>query len=198
MPDSADDAFVSAATATLDGMLERRPELATELGDHRYDDRLTVGTAEYYDESVRWTRERLDDLKAIDLDRLSPQNRVDAQILASRLELIRFNLGELREQEWNPLIANPGRAIYLLLARDFAPISERLRGVAGRLAAVPGALEAARAVAGPMPTIHLETALTQFAGTANLIGTELGRTLADAPQGDGRGVEIGCCPVRRA
>jgi uncharacterized protein (DUF885 family) len=190
MPDSADDAFVSAARTTLDGMLERRPELATELGDHRYDDRLTPGTAEYYDESVRWAGERLDDLAAIDLDQLSPQNRVDAQILASRLELIRFSLGELREQEWNPLIANPGRAIYLLLARDFAPLPQRLRGVVGRLAAVPGALEAARAVAGPMPAIHIETALTQFAGTANLIGAELSRALADAPQGDGAAAEM--------
>ncbi len=190
MPDSADNAFVSAARIVLDGMLERRPELATELGDHRYDDRLTAGTAEYYDESIRWTGDRLNELKAIDLDRLSPQNRVDAQILANRLELIRFNMGELREHEWNPLIANPGRAIYLLLARDFAPLPERLRGVAGRLAAIPGALAAARTVAGPMPAVHLQTALTQFAGTAHLIGAELDRAIADAAPAGGQGAEM--------
>ena len=63
MPDSADDAFVSAARSTLDGMLERHPELATELGDHRHDDRLTVGSAGYYDESTRWCGDRLDDLR---------------------------------------------------------------------------------------------------------------------------------------
>ncbi len=179
MPQSADDAFVSAAQATLDGMMERRPELATELGDHRYDNRLTVGTAHYYDDSARWCGNRLDDLMAIDLGRLSPQNRADAQILANRLDLIRFNTGELREHEWNPLIANPGRAIYQLLARDFAPLPERLRSLAQRLSAVPAALAAARAVAGPMPRVHLETAIGQFAGTARLIGAELDKALTD-------------------
>ncbi len=181
MPESADDMFVSAAQATLDGMLERRPELATELGDHRYDDRLTVGTAHYHEDSIRWYGERLDDLAAIDPGRLSPQNRVDAQILANRLSLIRFTMGELREHEWNPLIANPGRAIYLLIARDFAPLTERLRSVARRLAAVPEALAAARAVAGPMPRVHLETAIGQFGGTARLIGAELDKVLMDHP-----------------
>ncbi len=179
MPDSDDDAFVSAARSTLDGMLERHPELATELGDHRHDDRLTVGTAGYYDESARWCGDRLDDLGAIELDRLSPQHRVDAQILVNQLNLIRFKVGELGEHGWNPMIANPGRAIYLLLARDFAPLPERLRSVARRLAAVPEALAAARAVAGPMPRVHLETAVGQFSGTAQLIGAVLNKTLTD-------------------
>ncbi|HUK68438.1 MAG TPA: DUF885 domain-containing protein [Streptosporangiaceae bacterium] len=175
----ADDTFVSVAQATLDGMLERRPELATDLGDHRYDDRLTVGTAQYYEESIRWYGDRVGDLAAIDLARLSPQNRVDAQILANRLNLIRFNMRESREHEWNPLLANPGRAIYLLIARDFAPLPQRLRSLARRLTAVPEALQAARAVAGPMPKVHLETAISQFAGTARLIGAELDKVVMD-------------------
>ena len=84
------------------------------------------------------------------------------------------------------MIANPGRAIYLLLARDFAPLPERLRSVARRLAAVPEALAAARAVAGPMPRVHLETAIGQFSGTAQLIGAELNKALTDPspPRGE--------------
>src|SRR5260370_29599138 len=181
MPDSADDAFVSAARALVAGMLDRPPELATEPGDPRYDHELTPGTPAYYDEAIRWCGDRLGDLRAISMDRMSPQNRVDAQILANRLELIRFNMGELRDPEWNPLSANPGRAIYLLLARDFAPLPERLRCVARRLAAIPGALAAARQVAGPMPAIHLQTALIQFGGTAHLAGVELDHAIAAAP-----------------
>ena len=40
MADDMDGAFASYATATLDGLLERQPEWATGVGDHRYDDRL--------------------------------------------------------------------------------------------------------------------------------------------------------------
>jgi uncharacterized protein (DUF885 family) len=181
MPD-ADDGFAALARSTVDGMLERRPELATLLGDHAHDSRLTIGTAEYHDELARWCGDRLADLQRMDLDRLSAEYRVDARILANQLELCRFTTAELREHEWNPMLANPGRAIYLLLARDFAALPDRLRSVAERLAAVPEALAAARsAAAGRLPRVHLETALSQFAGTERLIGTELDRALTGTP-----------------
>jgi hypothetical protein len=180
----ADDGFAALARSTVDGLLERQPELATLLGDHAHDGRLAIGTAEYHDELARWCGHRLADVQRIGLDRLSAEYRVDAQILVNQLELSRFAADELREHEWNPMLANPGRAIYLLLARDFAALPDRLRSVAGRLAAVPEALAAARSTAaGQLPRVHLETALSQFAGTEHLIGTELDRTLSGVPDG---------------
>ena len=132
MRDDADGAFASHAAATLDGLLERQPEWATSVGDHRHDDRLTVGTAAHYQEASRWAAERLAGVAGIDAARLSAQYRVDAQILANQLARLVFMIYELREHEWNPMVANPGRAIYNLLARDFAPLPDRLRGeVAG-------------------------------------------------------------------
>jgi hypothetical protein len=178
----ADDGFAALARSTVDGMLERRPELATLLGDHAHDGRLAIGTAEYHDELARWCGDRLADVQRMDLDRLSAEYRVDARILANQLELCRFTTAELREHEWNPMLANPGRAIYLLLARDFAPLPDRLRSVAQRLAAVPEALAVARSVAaGRLPRVHLETALSQFAGTERLIATELDRAISGVP-----------------
>lgn len=173
MPDDADSRFTAQAAATLDAMLELQPELATEVGDHRHDDRLTIGTAAYYEQASHWAAQQLAELAAIDAARLSPQNRVDAQILANHLARLRFSIEELREHEWDPMSANPGRAIYLLLARDFAPLAQRLRSVAHRLACLPGALAAARAVLTAMPEVHIETALAQFAGTRHLIADEL-------------------------
>jgi uncharacterized protein (DUF885 family) len=179
MADDADRAFTALATATLDGMLELRPEWATGEGDHRHDDRLTVGTADYYAQAARWAGDRLAALGAIDAGRLSPQNRVDAQILANGLARLRFGMDTMREQEWNPLLANPGRAIYMLLARDFAPLQDRVRSVARRLAGLPESLAAARTVLGQMPEVHIETALTQFAGTRQLISGEAAKLAVD-------------------
>jgi hypothetical protein len=185
MADDADSAFTSYATATMDGLLDRQPEWATSVGDHRHDDRLTVGTAAYYEQASRWAGERLAGLAGIDTSRLSPQFQVDAQILANQLTRLRFMIDELREHEWNPMVANPGRAIYNLLARDFAPLPDRLRSAARRLALLPESLAAARSVLGPMPEIHIETALTQFAGTERLLTGELRRAASDLP-GEGR------------
>ncbi len=179
----ADAVFGSFARSAVGGLLERRPEQATLLGDHSHDGRLTDGTADHYQELARWSGDRLAALAAIDVSELSPEYRADARILASQLEGCRFAAADLREHEWNPMLANPGRAIYLLLARDFAPLASRLRSVAARLAAVPGALAAARAVAAErLPRVHLETAISQFSGTERLITAGLDRALAGAPE----------------
>src|SRR5262249_29373217 len=110
MADDADSAFTGFAAATVEGLLGRHPEWATSVGSHRYDDRLTVGTAGHYAETSRWAGERLAGLAGIDTGRLSPQHRVDAQILENQLARLRFMIDELREHEWNPMAANPGRA----------------------------------------------------------------------------------------
>src|SRR5215470_6628685 len=188
MADDADSAFSRYATATLEGLLERQPEWATGVGEHRHDDRLTVGTAAHYEQTSRWAGERLAGLAGIDTGQLSPQLQVDAQILANQLTRLRFMIDELREHEWNPMVANPGRAIYNLLARDFTPLADRLRSAARRLAMLPESLAAARAVLGPMPEIHIETALTQFAGTDRLLTGELKRAASDVP-GAGRDMD---------
>ena len=92
-----------------------------------------------------------------------------------------FELDELAEHTWNPLLANPGRAIYQLLARDFAPLPDRLASVAGRLAEIPGVLAEARRQLGPMPRVHLETAIGQFDGTITLVSDQIDAALEAAP-----------------
>lgn len=62
----ADEDFAALARSTVDGMLERQPELATLLGDHAHDGRLTIGTAEYHDELARWCADRLADVQRMD------------------------------------------------------------------------------------------------------------------------------------
>jgi uncharacterized protein (DUF885 family) len=92
-----------------------------------------------------------------------------------------FEIDDLREHTWNPLLANPGKAIYLLLARDFAPLPDRLGAVAARLAEVPGALAETRRHLGRMPRVHLETAIGQFGGTIGLVSNQIDAALQDAP-----------------
>jgi uncharacterized protein (DUF885 family) len=177
----ADEAFQAVALAALEDLLERHPELATALGDHRFDDRLSaVGPQARHDEQ-RAVAGHLRALDAVDEGELSRTNRVDARILRARLEERLFELEDLREYEWDPLVGNPGEAIYPLLAREHAPLPERLRAVAHRLAAVPQVLAAVRRDVGEMPRVHVETAIGQFGGAIGLIADEVDVALEAVP-----------------
>jgi uncharacterized protein (DUF885 family) len=68
----------------------------------------------------------------------------------------------------------------MLLARDFAPLPDRLAAVAGRLSKVPGLLAAARSQLSAMPAVHLETAIGQFDGTITLVSEVIDDSLQAA------------------
>src|SRR5215467_2247986 len=140
MSEEADRVFAAYAAATLDGLLERDPVRATMVGDHRHDGRLIVGTAGHYGEVSRWVGERLTALTSMDTAQLSPENQVDAAMLGNYLARLRFTIDELGEHEWNPMTANPGMALDMLRNRAFAPLPERIRSAAERLACVPESL----------------------------------------------------------
>src|SRR5437588_8754315 len=104
----ADVTFERLARAVLDDLLERNPEAATDLGDHRFDDRLSDPRPEALEEERRAVSRHLAALSKIDAAGLTPTNRADAEILSSRLRELLFEIEELREHEWNPLLGNPG------------------------------------------------------------------------------------------
>jgi hypothetical protein len=179
----AELAFTAVATAFLDDRAQRHPDLATELGDHRFDGELP----EYSAAALAAERTALDGLAArltaVDTAALPTEDQLDAGLLANALQRRMFELDELREPYWNPVAANPGRAIHKLLVSDFAPLPDRLAAVAGRLAAVPGMLAGARDLLGAMPRVHLETAISQFAGTISVVSGEIDAALRAAPGG---------------
>jgi len=185
MSDDADREFTNLAQEYLDDRAERHPSAATDLGDHRFDARLGDPSEQARADERRALDRWAAGLEAIDVSALSAEHRVDAAMMADGVARRVFELDELREHTWNPLQANPGKAIYQLLARDFAPLPERLAAVAGRLAEVPAVLAEARrqlGALGSMPRVHLETAIGQFAGTIALVSGEVDKALKAAPQ----------------
>ena len=153
MSGDADREFTTLAQEYLDDRAERHPTAATDLGDHRFDARLGDPSEQARADERRALDGWAARLEAIDDGALSAEHRVDAAMMAGSVARRVFELDELREHTWNPLQANPGKAIYQLLARDFAPLPERLAAVAGRLAEVPAVLAEARRLgrSGPCP-----------------------------------------------
>jgi uncharacterized protein (DUF885 family) len=176
---STDAEFARLAREYLDDRAERHPDAATGLGDHRFDARLPDPSAQ----ALAAERRALDGwaarLAALDRGTLSAEHQVDASMMADSIARRVFEIDELREHTWNPLLANPGKAIYQLLARNFAPLPDRLGSVAGRLAEIPVVLAEARRQLGRMPRVHLETAIGQFDGTIALVSAQIDAALEE-------------------
>jgi uncharacterized protein (DUF885 family) len=178
----ADAEFAGLAREYLDDRAERHPDIATGLGDHRFDGQLADPSAPALQDERRALDGWATRLAAVDRDALSAEHRVDAAMMADSVARRVFEIDELREHTWNPLPANPGKAIYQLLARDFAPLPERLGSVASRLAEIPAVLAEARRQLGRMPRVHIETAIGQFDGTIALVSSQIDAALEAAPQ----------------
>jgi uncharacterized protein (DUF885 family) len=174
--------FEKLADNYIQKMLDLNPEWATALGDHRYDNLLN----DYSLEGIRKNRDLnstyLDSLRAIDFSRLNQVNCIDAQILQNRLQYAIFSADTLRSYKWNPRVYNTGGAIYNLIARDFAPLEERLMNVKERLKGIPRVLENAKKNLQNPPQIHTETAILQNKGNISLIENDISIFLEETPE----------------
>ncbi len=180
-PSPQNDRFVALAASYIEEFLERYPEYATALGEHRYDGRLNDYTAAGVAAGLEWNKRYLEELAAIDPARLGAANAIDYEILRNHVEFSIWSSEVLREHEWNPMRYGVGDALYALLAREFAPLEERLRSLHQRLKGIPAVLSAARANLIDPPKIHTETAIRQNDGAISLVSKSLDEFLALAP-----------------
>src|SRR6185312_4210055 len=161
IPSAADTAFDALARRYFDEVLALSPVNATGLGDHRFDGELDDVSANARAQSVSLEREMLGALRALDRAQLSRAHQVDAQLLASQLEYDLFTIEELQSWAWNPLLYTnlAGNGVYTLMARDFAPLPERLRNVHKRLVQLPRLLAQVRESLqlARVPKIYAET-----------------------------------------
>jgi uncharacterized protein (DUF885 family) len=179
---SADKRFEELANKFLAEYLELNPETATQLGEHRYDARLTDYSLAGVARQRAFNELYLKALNAIPLKELSTQNSVDYRIMRTQLEGNLFAYDQLREYEWNPLTYNVSGGIYGLLARDFAPLKDRLASTKGRLDAIPDVCAAAMKNLKNPPKVYTETAILQNKGGISLIRDDLQEFLNQAPE----------------
>ena len=180
-----DEQFQQIAHDYIEGYLAASPEDATELGDHRFDDKLTDYSAEARDRELARAKEARQKLEALtDLSQLTGPNKVDLQLLKDQIDYQIFSLEELKEWEWNPLVYNQSLAnsIYLLVARDFAPADQRIPNLRKRLESIPAVIAQAKVNLKHSPKIHTETAIEQTQGAISLVREGLSPLVNQAPQ----------------
>jgi uncharacterized protein (DUF885 family) len=201
-PPTADQQFEALAQRYLREAPEQSPVGATSLGDHRFDDRLDDVSASGWQSRLAFTELYLTALEAIDRGKLSRANQVDAVLLLHDLQYDRWKFQTLEDWRWNPLIytRTAGDALYNLLARDFAPLPERLGNLGKRLDEIPRFLAQVREVLDParVPKVHAETASKQNAGLKAMLDGEITTQIATLPAAEQEGLRASLAKARSA
>jgi uncharacterized protein (DUF885 family) len=178
------------------------PVSATQLGDHRFDKELDDLSAAGRARTLAWTRGVLAELQAIDRAQLSRSSQVDAAMLDNQLRYSIWAEEKFRDWSWDPLLYTQlaGQSLYGLLARDFAPLPDRLRSLTSRLEKLPGLLEQMRAniVPARVPAIHAETAVKQNPGVLSLVDELVVPNLGQLPAADRERLEKSIANARAA
>ena len=169
----ADAKFADLSRRWLDGWLALNPVNATQVGDHRFDDRLDQLDAPGRQRIVDFSKAMLGELDAIDVNALSRENQVDAAILRNQLQGDIWNIETYQGWAWDPQVYSglAGGAIYNLMARDFAPMPQRLKSATARMEQIPALFAQMRANLDParVPLIHAQTVAKQNDGVIELV-----------------------------
>jgi uncharacterized protein (DUF885 family) len=181
-------AFEELGERYVRGFPELSPVGATQLGDHRFDSRLDEITPQARARAIEFYREFQKELAAIDAARLSRAHQVDYALLEHSLKGDQWRLERLQEWAWNPLVYTElaGGAVYGLMAREFAPLPDRLGHVADRLEHFPRLLEQVRSTLEPkrVPAVHAETAVKQNRGVLSILENMVEPHLKSLPEKD--------------
>jgi uncharacterized protein (DUF885 family) len=181
--------FSDTFAAYFDAFVATDPVAATTIGDHRHDGRWPDLTEAGREKRLAFIDAWTATFKALAAADLSGDEAIDRDLIVGELEAERFAETELREDAWNPLawVYLLGDGIFPLLAREFAPLADRLGSVAGRLETLPEVTEAADETligAGPdrpVGRFQTESALEQLPGISELIDD----ALAEAERAEG-------------
>lgn len=172
-PSEQDAKFADLSKRWLDGWLRLNPVNATQNGDHRFDADIDDLSAAGRQKSVDFGKRMLAELDAIDVSKLSRDNQVDALILRNQLRGDIWGSETLQSWAWDPQVYSglAGGAIYSLMAREFAPMPERLKSATARMEKIPALFAQARENLDParVPKIHAETVAKQNQGVLDLI-----------------------------
>lgn len=180
-----DDEFQKIANDYVEGYLASHPEYATELGDHRFDAELTDYSPDTLVRLLARARQFREALKKFDdFSQLTGANQVDVRILGDNIDNEIFELEELKEADWDPLVYNQSLAnsLYLLVARDFDSPEKRVRNLRKRMEAIPTVIAQAQRNLQHPPRVYTETAIEQTQGAISLVREGLAPLLEQAPQ----------------
>ncbi|WP_369038443.1 DUF885 domain-containing protein [Stenotrophomonas maltophilia] len=199
---AVDAAFADLSKRALDTWMQLSPVSATQIGDHRYDSEIDDLSAAGQQKTLAAYKALLGELDKIEVAKLGRENQVDAAILRNQLQSEIWNAEVMQSGKWDPQLYNglAGSAIYGLMAREFAPLPERLKAATARMEKLPAIFAQARENLDParVPKIHAETVAKQNKGILSIVDTFITPHIGELPQADQQRLQAAIDGLKKA
>ncbi len=199
---AVDTAFADLSKRALDTWMQLSPVSATQIGDHRHDSEIDDLSAAGQQKTVAAYKGLLAELDKIDVAKLGRENQVDAAILRNQLQSEIWNSEVLQSGKWDPQVYNglAGSALYGLMAREFAPLPDRLKSATARMEKLPAIFAQARENLDParVPKIHAETVAKQNKGILSIVDTFITPHIGELPQADQQRLQAAIDGLKKA
>ena len=141
VPGPLDDTLYNLVEARFRRLVRDNPTVATFLGIHAEDHRLADGSRDAVLGELAAERLHVAAIEALDRGGLSAQAAFERDLELHNVRQAIFRTDAIRMWERrSTALDGLGDALFLVFARDFAPLSERLEALAGRLDGVPAFL----------------------------------------------------------
>jgi uncharacterized protein (DUF885 family) len=178
------------------------PVSATSIGDHRFDAELDDLSAQAREKGVQFSRQLLGELDTLVPGKLTRENQVDMALLRNQLRYDIWSAEKLQSYAWDPMVYSQlaGGALYSLMAREFAPLPDRLRAATSRMEKLPTLLAQMRANLDParVPKIHAETAAKQNNGVISIVDGMIAPHAGELPDADRQRLEAAIATLKSA
>jgi uncharacterized protein (DUF885 family) len=144
-PGPLDDRFYDLVEDRFVRLVRDNPILGTALGVHHDDDLLGDGSRDQVLAELAAERAHLAHIEALDPAGLSDDVRFERDLEIHNLRRVIFDTDVLRIWERRSFALDAvGDGLFLLFARDHAPLAQRMAAIAGRLEAVGAFVEEAK------------------------------------------------------
>ncbi|MFL5679528.1 MAG: DUF885 domain-containing protein [Chloroflexota bacterium] len=154
-PGPLDDRLYDLVESRFRRLVKTNPIMATYLGIHSEDERLGDGSRDAVLEELEADKAHLTEVDGLDTAGLSPEAQFEREIELHNVRRGIFDTEIVRTWERRSTALDAtGDALFLLFARDFAPLADRLDSISARLEALPQHLDEHRSRAA-VPQVRL-------------------------------------------
>ncbi len=179
--------FYERAHQFISQFLEESPVSATQLGEHRFDHRLTDYSRSGLQRRRRQLAEASAELEAIPAAALELDAQIDHQLMTNTIRMAIRGFDVLRSCQRNPgeYVDECMGGVFLLLIKEFAPLPERLKAVEGRLEQIPQVVAQGKEnlIPDEVPLVWAEVALDSARQGLALFKSVLPAIGKNVPQG---------------